>query len=322
MSFNPLLTVFIFISFFVWVFSNFLRSDIPLEKISQNKNISTNIFSDELVSDGFDLKALPAILKEVNNVEDIEKKLNQPNGINNLDLNNDGEVDYIKVTQIKLQGEKIPKGAYGFSLTTEVEKGQNQEIATIEIIPQKEKVKVSTFGNEQIYGKNYGYNSFYSMSSFFLMGYLLNSRTFYSSPYGYRNYPSSYSSYSRVNNSDYTRRSSSFSSSATKSSSSPIFNKSSAANKTANSGIKRSLKNPTTSQKAFRQRGVSKLNRGGFGRKPNLGSRSLRRSSFFGSKRSSLGGLRNFGNRKSFGGGGRSFRGFGRGFGGFRGFRR
>ena len=59
--------------------------------------------------------------------EEFERLLNKEDGINNLDLNEDGKVDYIEVEEYGTEALK------GFSLTVEVEKGQEQEIATIEV---------------------------------------------------------------------------------------------------------------------------------------------------------------------------------------------
>ena len=51
-----------------------------------------------LEGDNLDLNGVLELFKESKDVEDFEKKLNtESNGVNNLDLNEDGEVDYIRV---------------------------------------------------------------------------------------------------------------------------------------------------------------------------------------------------------------------------------
>ena len=81
--------------------------------------VSLAVVSD--VAEGLDLKTLTEVVKTAKGAEDLEKRLNEPGGINNLDLNEDGKVDFISVTEY---GNK--KDAYGFSLTVQPDKGENE----------------------------------------------------------------------------------------------------------------------------------------------------------------------------------------------------
>src|SRR4051812_38395149 len=49
--------------------------------------------------DGLDLQGLTALVKAVKTGDELEAKLNAPDSINNLDLNGDGDTDYINVTE-------------------------------------------------------------------------------------------------------------------------------------------------------------------------------------------------------------------------------
>ena len=49
---------------------------------------------------GLDLQAVGDLFKDSKNLDEFEKNLNDPdNGINNLDLDNDGNVDYIRAVE-------------------------------------------------------------------------------------------------------------------------------------------------------------------------------------------------------------------------------
>ncbi len=99
--------------------------------INANRRSTVSEATVTVVSDaaeGLDLKALSEIIKEAESAEELEKKLNQKDGINNLDLNEDSKVDFISVTEYGNE-----KDAHGFSLTVETAKGETQEIASIEI---------------------------------------------------------------------------------------------------------------------------------------------------------------------------------------------
>ena len=233
--------------------------------------------SSEAAADGLELKALNSIVKQSKDARDLEYHLNQPGSINNLDLNNDGKVDYISVTEY---GNKAD--AYGFSLTVEPEKGQIQEVATIEIVQDGDRAKVQYNGNSQIYGPGHHYSAFHTLGTFLMWSYLLSPHPFYASPWGFGQYPGYYSSYRTVPNSAYQNRNRGSYSDVKSTSSSQVAKgkniSSPNKNKVANSGIKKSLKNPTSTQKAFQTRAKSKsISRGGFGRS----SSSLNKSSSY-----------------------------------------
>lgn len=251
-----------------------------------NQNVNMTVASE--AADGLDLKAVTALLKEVKTPEELEKKINsgEPR-ISNLDLNEDGTIDYIKVTEYAA-GE-----VRGFSLTTELEPGEVQELATIEITKdEKGGHQVQTHGNRQIYGNNHYYHGGFGVGDFLLLNYLYSSYRPYSSRWGHGNYPDNYRRSAPLDSSRYRGNMSGFDSSTVRSAKTPAFQGSGASpnrSKTS-SKIKAPLRNPTASQRSFQARNPSKsLRRGGFGSGSRPGSfrnssSSRSRSSFGGGK--------------------------------------
>ena len=233
---------------------------------------TTNVSVTSLVSaaDGLNLQAVGELLKEANDAEQFEKLLNEKGkGLNNLDLDEDGNVDFIKVTEYG-EGDTT-----GFSLTVDTEGEEEQEIATIDVVKTSEgDVNVELQGNQQIYGPNHYYHHRYGVGEMLLFSYLFRPHPFYFSPYRYGFYPGFYGrGYPVVGIGAYRSRASGVVSRSTsqvsRSSRSTQTTKATSPNagKTS-SKIKAPLKNPTGSQKSFQARNPSKQVRsGGFGSK-------------------------------------------------------
>jgi hypothetical protein len=226
---------------------------------------NTTLTVDAEAKSGLDLEAVTALVEKVENAEQLEKKLNEKNGINNLDLNEDDKVDYISVT------EYGDKDSYGFSLTVEPAPGEEQEIATIEITKENDQAKVHVTGNQHVYGHGHHYSSTHLIGGLLLYSYLTRPHPFYVSPWGWGRYPGYYSYYSPRPYSSYRSYTRSYTSNTrvtrTQSRATPSKITSPNKNKVANQGIKKSLSNPTKSQKSFQARNPSKaVKSGGFGR--------------------------------------------------------
>ena len=103
------------------------------------------------VGEDLDLYAVLDLLEESENLEEFEKALNsEEKGINNLDLNEDGEVDYIKVD------ETIEENTHLIILQVEVEENDFQDVATIEIEKKADDDYVlQAVGAEELYGEDY-----------------------------------------------------------------------------------------------------------------------------------------------------------------------
>lgn len=254
------------------------------------KQYNVNVQSIAYGSQGLDLATVGSLLKKAENAADLERLLNDPNtGLNNLDLDEDGKVDYIKVTEYGSEQTK------GFSLTVEPVAGETQEVATIAIEKSADdQANVEVKGNEQIYGQNHYHRSSFGITDMLFMYWLFRPHPFYASPWGYGNYPGHYRSYNTASQANYQQRTAGKRDLKSASSSS-IKGKATSPNagKSAAKGIKTPLKKPTSSQRSFQKRNPSKqMSKSTFGRSStSRPSRpSVRRSSGFGRSGGRFGG--------------------------------
>jgi hypothetical protein len=250
----------------LWVVKGCMFSSSHRGRSGSNTTVNVNV--DSQAKDGLDLEALIELVKQGRSAEDIERKLNQAGSINNLDLNEDGKVDFVKVTEY---GNKST--AYGFAFTVEVAEGEEQEIAEIEIEKNGNSADIVARGNEEVYGYNHYYHSNSLLTNLLIWNYLFHPHPYYYSSFHWGYYPSYYRPYAPVSTSVYrsTTRNVKRNSNATRVSSSSPKSKSSLSNpkrgKTADKGIKKSLAKPTQSQKSFKARSSSKsVKSGGFGK--------------------------------------------------------
>src|SRR3990170_8155250 len=77
--------------------------------------------------DNFDLQRVGNLLERSSSPQEFEAYLNEDDGLNNLDLNGDGYVDYISVDEFEDRGD----GERGLSLFSRFGPDLIQEIATI-----------------------------------------------------------------------------------------------------------------------------------------------------------------------------------------------
>lgn len=102
-----------------------------------------------LPGDNFSLEGALELFKNASSPEDFEKQLNsEKNHVNNLDLNGDGDIDYIKVIS------KVDKDAHLLILQVPVSETENQDIAVIEIEKtSKDEAILQIIGDEDIFGE-------------------------------------------------------------------------------------------------------------------------------------------------------------------------
>src|SRR4030066_1435808 len=102
-----------------------------------------------LPGDNFSLQGALEMFKKANSPEEFEKLINtQDNNVNNLDLNEDGDIDYIRVVG------KMEKEVHAFVLQVPVSENENQDIAVIELEKtDKETAMLQIVGDEDIYGE-------------------------------------------------------------------------------------------------------------------------------------------------------------------------
>lgn len=104
-----------------------------------------------LPGDNLDLYAVLDLFQKSKTIEEFEKSLNlEKTGINNLDLDLDQKVDFIKVVTTN-EGDD-----FTFILQDEVSKTETQDVAVILVSKDKDKkITMQIVGDEDLYGKNY-----------------------------------------------------------------------------------------------------------------------------------------------------------------------
>ncbi|MGC3947699.1 MAG: hypothetical protein QM762_24885 [Chryseolinea sp.] len=101
-----------------------------------------------LPGDNFSLEGALDLFKESSSPEDFEKRLNTENNkVNNLDLNDDGETDYIRVV------DKSESDAHAFILQAVVSESESQDVAVVELEKSgNDGATAQIVGDEDIYG--------------------------------------------------------------------------------------------------------------------------------------------------------------------------
>jgi hypothetical protein len=104
-----------------------------------------------LPGDNLDLFAVLDLFQKSKTIEDFEKSLNtEKTGINNLDLNLDNKVDFIKVIT------KQEKNDFTFILQVDISEKEKQDVAVILVSKDdKGKVTIQIVGDPDLYGNNY-----------------------------------------------------------------------------------------------------------------------------------------------------------------------
>ena len=104
-----------------------------------------------LPGDNLNLYAVMKLFQESETIEGFERNLNDENSrINNLDLNGDNYIDYIKVADF------VDRDVHNIVLQVAVNKYENQDVAvfTVQRLSGGQ-VQVQLIGDEDLYGRNY-----------------------------------------------------------------------------------------------------------------------------------------------------------------------
>lgn len=113
-------------------------------------NAETETVSISESAKGLDLQAVSELFKESESVEAFEQALNDPeNGLNNLDLDENGEVDFIRVT------EEVSDDMHILVLQAVLGDDEYQDVAVIEIEKTEDEYNMQIQGNEDLYGPDY-----------------------------------------------------------------------------------------------------------------------------------------------------------------------
>ncbi len=103
------------------------------------------------ISESLDLRAVATLFGEVDNLEQFEQELNsEKRHLNNLDLNGDGYVDYIRVIEVGEGENRL------IVLQAVLAKDIYQDVASIYVEREQDQtVSVQVVGDTYIYGENY-----------------------------------------------------------------------------------------------------------------------------------------------------------------------
>jgi len=115
------------------------------------QDVTTVTAANSNISENLDLEAVASVFGESENLEDFEKRLNDPDTrISNLDLNGDGEVDYLRVIENTKNETHL--------LTIQAVLGNDlfQDVATIDVEKDsKGETRVQVVGDVYMYGPEY-----------------------------------------------------------------------------------------------------------------------------------------------------------------------
>ncbi len=163
---------------------------LAIPTFAQDKTTVTANSSD--ISDNLDLKAVASIFGDASNLEDFERRLNDPKSqISNLDLNNDNQVDYLRVV------ESVEGRAHIVVIQAVLERDVFQDVATVEIEKDNNnKVQIQVVGDVYMYGSNYIYEPIYVHTPVIYTTFWVNHYRPYCSSWYWGYYPSYYSYWS------------------------------------------------------------------------------------------------------------------------------
>jgi hypothetical protein len=140
------------------------------------------------ISDNLDLRAVASMFGESANLQDFERRLNDPKyQISNLDLNGDDQVDYLRVI------ESVEDRTHVVIIQAVLDRDVYQDIATIDIERDNyNKVSVQVVGNTYLYGANYIYEPVYSVAPVIYTSFWINNYRPYFSSWTWNYYPTYY----------------------------------------------------------------------------------------------------------------------------------
>ena len=222
------------------------------------------------IGENLNLKGVGEIVRNSRNPEEIEKKLNEPGGVNNLDLDHDGKIDYLKVTEYGSGAE------HGYSICAVLQDG-DPEVTNVVVNTANSQMTIN--GNPAYYGnQNNTYQSTFTTTDFLLLAWMMQPHySYYHSPYYYGHYGYGYGprpilSYNAYHSSPYIRTVTTTRTYTTVSRPSTTIH-SPNANNTSSIAKRASLSNHTTSQKSFKSNtGDNHRTVTGFGNKPSRSS--------------------------------------------------
>lgn len=154
------------------------------------------------ISYALDLKAVASIFGESQNLEDFERRINDyDNQISNLDLNGDGEIDYLRVV------DTSDKSTHLIILQAILDVNVYQDVATI-VVDRDDynRTTVRVIGDPYIYGNNYIIRPYYYGTPLIVNWFWSYNYHRWFSPYYWGYYPTYYRYRRPVSINIYTNR--------------------------------------------------------------------------------------------------------------------
>ena len=228
---------------------------ILLSTACQNPPQQNNVTIENNTTSGFDVNKLAQLVKTSTDPQVLEKAINDPNNqINNLDLDKDGNIDYLKVEE---------PGQNQLKVVDDVSSSESVTVASVNVTPtNNNNADLSIQGNPNYVGNNNYYHSSFTLTDFLLLSYFLHPHSYYMPMYHYGYYPSYYSRVHTVT----------------------TFRTTTSPAMSSRSSNRSSLGAPSGSQRSFGTRNTSQpVRSGGFGSRSSgsshsSGSRSFGRS--------------------------------------------
>ncbi|WP_196853123.1 hypothetical protein [Flavobacterium sp. CAN_S2] len=164
-----------------------LLTSVFATQIQAQDRTSVNAMNAE-ISDNLDLRAVASIFGESRDLQDFERRLNDPKlQISNLDLNNDNEVDYLRVI------ETVENRTHLIIVQSVIDQDVYQDVATIDVEKDRNnKIHVQVVGDVFMYGENYIYEPVYYTTPVIYASFWSNNYRPYYSTWNWGYYPSYY----------------------------------------------------------------------------------------------------------------------------------
>lgn len=120
-----------------------------INMVAQDKTDAEIAADHPLPGDNFSLEGALALFKKSKTLADFEKALNdKKNNVNNLDLDSNGKVDFVQVT------DQMKDKAHAIVLHVAISKKENQDVAVIQLEQKGEKnAIVQIVGDKDVYGE-------------------------------------------------------------------------------------------------------------------------------------------------------------------------
>ena len=171
--------------FFWTVIGTFITSQIQAQNNTQINAINAEI------SANLDLKTISSLFGGSQNLEDFEMRLNDPKlQLSNLDLNNDNQVDYLRVV------ESVENNAHLILIQAVVDRDVYQDVATIDVEKNNyNAINIQIIGNRNLYGSNSIYKPVYYRTPMLLSLFWNSNYHPYYSNWKWNYYPKHYYSW-------------------------------------------------------------------------------------------------------------------------------